>query len=247
MYKDIKRIGEYYFSKGKDYNDELIALLKKLFKDADWEDSCRNTGKQMDAGVSGFISSFNVARTLALSKNRYCSRYEDYAGSRARANRGPDRKWQNNRRELSKVNQLINQTKSHKKILAFDSTVITLDYLHKLLSEKRPDLTTIVAAGHNTGNREKVTRLFALENQADEKLIALCSDAMSEGINLQDASCLVLLDMPSVLRIIEQRIGRLERMDCEHQEITILWPDDSEEFSLNGDKRMIDTLMVTKA
>ncbi|MCF0051644.1 hypothetical protein LXM25_16365 [Dyadobacter sp. LJ53] len=39
MYKDIKRIGEYYFSKGKDYNDELIALLKKLFKDADWEEA----------------------------------------------------------------------------------------------------------------------------------------------------------------------------------------------------------------
>nr|WP_295922239.1 SNF2-related protein [uncultured Dyadobacter sp.] len=150
------------------------------------------------------------------------------------------------KREQSKVDQLIRQTKSHKKILAFDSTVITLDYLDKLISDKRPDLKTIVAAGHNTSNREKVTRLFALENQADDKLIAFCSDAMSEGINLQDASCLVLLDMPSVLRIIEQRIGRLERMDCEHEEITILWPDDSDEFSLNGDKRMIDTLVVTE-
>lgn len=150
------------------------------------------------------------------------------------------------KREQSKVNQLISQTKSHKKILAFDSTVITLDYLHKLLFDKRPDLNTIVAAGHNTSNRERVAREFALENQTDKKLIALCSDAMSEGINLQDASCLVLLDMPSVLRIIEQRIGRLERMDCEHEEITVLWPDDSEEFSLNSDKRMIDTLVVTE-
>jgi superfamily II DNA or RNA helicase len=150
------------------------------------------------------------------------------------------------KRELSKVNELINQTKGHKKILAFDSTVITLDYLHKLISDKRPDLKVIVAAGHNTSNREQVTRLFALENQADEQLIALCSDAMSEGINLQNASCLVLLDMPSVMRIIEQRIGRIERMDCEHDEISVLWPDDSEEFSLNGDKRMIETLMITE-
>jgi hypothetical protein len=35
-------------------------------------------------------------------------------------------------------------------------------------------------------------------------------------------------------------------MDCENKEITVMWPDDSEEFSLNGDKRMIDTLLLTE-
>lgn len=150
------------------------------------------------------------------------------------------------KREQSKTDTLIHYSKAHQKILAFDSTVITLDYLFKLIHEKRPDIKTIVAAGHNTRDRNQVMQLFALGNQTDDRLIALCSDAMSEGINLQDASCLLLLDMPSVLRIIEQRIGRLERMDCEHKEITVLWPDDSEEFSLNGDKRMIDTLLVTE-
>ncbi len=150
------------------------------------------------------------------------------------------------RREQSKADTLVENTKAHKKILAFDATVITLDYLHKLIHEKYAGIKTIVAAGHNTRDRNEVIRLFALGNQTEEKLIALCSDAMSEGINLQDASCLVLLDMPSVLRIIEQRIGRLERMDCEHNEITVLWPDDSDAFSLNGDKRMIDTLLLTE-
>ncbi|ROI03257.1 hypothetical protein EGI16_11880 [Chryseobacterium sp. G0240] len=149
-------------------------------------------------------------------------------------------------REESKVNTLIKSIKEHKKILAFDSTVITLDYLHKLLQEKQIKARTIVAAGHNTRDRSQVMQLFALGNQSEERLIALCSDAMSEGINLQDASCLILLDMPSVLRVIEQRIGRLERMDCEHEEITVMWPDDSEEFSLNGDRRMIDTLLITE-
>ncbi|MGK9119062.1 SNF2-related protein [Olivibacter jilunii] len=150
------------------------------------------------------------------------------------------------KREQSKADTLISSTKDHRKILAFDATVITLDYLYKLIREKEPNIKTIVAAGHNTRDRNQVMQLFALGNQAEEKLIALCSDAMSEGINLQDASCLLLLDMPSVLRIIEQRIGRLERMDCEHKEITVLWPDDSEAFSLNGDKRMVDTLLLTE-
>lgn len=149
------------------------------------------------------------------------------------------------RRERQKVNTLIENAHLHKKILAFDSTVITLDYLSKLIAEKQNTVKSIVATGHNTRNRNQVKEIFALGNSNDEKLVALCSDAMSEGINLQDASCLVLLDMPSVLRIIEQRIGRLERMDCEHEEISILWPDDSEAFSLKGDKRLIDILMVT--
>lgn len=149
-------------------------------------------------------------------------------------------------REKSKVNTLINSLKHHKKVLAFDSTVITLDYLQQLLEQNQIKAKIIVAAGHNTRDRNQVMQLFALGNRTEEKLIALCSDAMSEGINLQDASCLVLLDMPSVLRIIEQRIGRLERMDCENEEITVMWPDDSEEFSLNGDKRMIDTLLLTE-
>lgn len=149
-------------------------------------------------------------------------------------------------REERKAQILIENATKHKKLLAFDSTVITLDYLNKLITEKQDKIRTIVAAGHNTRNRNQVKEIFALGSHTDEKLIALCSDAMSEGINLQDGSCLVLLDMPSVLRIIEQRIGRLDRMDCQHEEITILWPDDSEDFSLKGDKRMIDILVMTE-
>ncbi len=149
-------------------------------------------------------------------------------------------------RELQKADTLIKSALANNKVLAFDSTVITLDYLHKIISEKQHKVKSIVAAGHNKTNRNQIMEIFALGAAKDEKLVALCSDAMSEGINLQDASCLVLLDMPSVLRIIEQRIGRLERMDCEHDEITILWPDDSDAFSLKGDKRMLDTLIITE-
>jgi hypothetical protein len=64
---------------------------------------------------------------------------------------------------------------------------------------------------------------------------------MSEGVNLQGASALILLDLPSVVRLVEQRIGRIDRMDTNHPEIDVLWPNDSEEFSLKGDKRLINT------
>ena len=103
-----------------------------------------------------------------------------------------------------------------------------------------------MATGNNEKSKDKVKELFGLQSTNRTPLIALCSDAMSEGINLPDAKALVLLDMPSVLRIIEQRIGRLERMDSEHDEIHIFWPDDSEEYSLKGDKRILDIVIMTE-
>src|SRR6185295_4448487 len=95
-------------------------------------------------------------------------------------------------------------------------------------------------------NRKLVKEYLSLRSENNEKLVALCSDAMSEGINLPDAKALVLLDMPSVLRVIEQRIGRLERMDSEHEEIHVFWPNDSDEFSLKGDGRLVDILVTTE-
>ena len=68
------------------------------------------------------------------------------------------------------------------------------------------------------------------EGEAKEGLIALCSDAMSEGLNLQRASSVVLLDTPSVIRIAEQRVGRIDRMDSPHEEIDVWWPEDSRPF-----------------
>jgi len=68
------------------------------------------------------------------------------------------------------------------------------------------------------------------ETSEEKGLIALCSDAMSEGINLQRAASVVLLDTPSVIRIAEQRVGRIDRMNSPHESITVWWPDDSPPF-----------------
>ena len=149
-------------------------------------------------------------------------------------------------REKKKAMVLIEKAMKYNKVIAFDSTVISLDYFKKLIDEASLEVKALVATGQNNKNRNLVKEHLSLGSENNEKLIALCSDAMSEGINLPDAKALVLLDMPSVLRIIEQRIGRLERMDSEHKEIHIFWPNDSDEFSLKGDKRMVDILLVTE-
>ena len=151
------------------------------------------------------------------------------------------------KREVSKVKALIQAANKFGKILAFDSTVLTLDYLKFLLDKEKTGIEVIVATGQNERNKKLVKEHFAIANkETDKKLIALCSDAMAEGINLPSGKAIMLLDMPSVLRIIEQRIGRLERMDSEHKEVHVFWPDDSDEFSLKGDMRVVETLLVTE-
>jgi superfamily II DNA or RNA helicase len=146
------------------------------------------------------------------------------------------------KRELGKVEELIRISKTHNFILAFDSTVITLHYLRHLFSQKKPKQNVLVASGSESDKESrKVMDTFNLTSVSNEKTIALCSDKMSESIDLQKASCVTLLDLPSVLRIVEQRIGRADRMDSLHEAIDIYWPKDSEEFSLKADRRLVQT------
>ncbi|WP_292949419.1 MULTISPECIES: SNF2-related protein [unclassified Neptuniibacter] len=128
-------------------------------------------------------------------------------------------------------------------VIAFDRHPLTLIYLRHL-SEKHQILDDVIllrASGDSTKTeRKEVDRYLNNENPLTENVLALCSDAMSEGYNLQNASAVVHLDMPSVVRLVEQRIGRVDRMDSIHDEIHVYWPRDHEAFALRADDRLIE-------
>ena len=149
-----------------------------------------------------------------------------------------------NNREESKALRLREALSTHSSILAFDSTVITLFLLQKILKKYGVDCYTIT--GGNRSKENKKVKLFEL-GSGQTNLIGLCSDSVAEGVNMQQASALFHLDMPSVLRIAEQRVGRLERLDSPHKKVTIYWPDDSAEFALRSDEKLIKTLDVAEA
>ena len=131
---------------------------------------------------------------------------------------------------------LTRSTDHHGLVLAFDSIVGTLHYLHwKYLRQASPTIHSYVAAGGTGGDR--LLQDMELGSKV-EYTVALCSDAFSEGVNLQQASVVVFLNMPGVIRLAEQRIGRVERLDSPHQAIEIYWPDDHEAFALKTDKRL---------
>jgi hypothetical protein len=139
-------------------------------------------------------------------------------------------------REQSKALRLAELIKKHPLLLAFDSCLISLEIIKKNIEEINRDIRSIVATGTQTKNKNEVNRLFALGSEA-HGVIALCSDAMSEGLNLQQASAVLLLDMPSVIRIAEQRVGRVDRMNSPHKEIEVWWPEDSDAYSLKTDRK----------
>ena len=144
-------------------------------------------------------------------------------------------------REKAKGEHLARLAKKHELSIAFDSKPISLAVIKKYLLKNISNIEVIIATGENKKERQKIQKLFDHSSQATG-IVALCSDSMSEGINLQQASSVTHLDMPSVVRIAEQRVGRVDRMDSPHKKIQAWWPEDAEQFALSTDDRFIERL-----
>lgn len=142
-------------------------------------------------------------------------------------------------RERAKAKQLVELADRHELLLAFDSRPLTLAVIQQHVRELQPTIQTIVATGDPGSGRADILELFKPGSEA-KGIIGLCSDSLAEGVNLQQASVLVHLDMPSVVRIAEQRVGRVDRMDSPHKEIEAWWPDDAPEFALSSDDRFVE-------
>ena len=141
-------------------------------------------------------------------------------------------------RERVKADLLARLLNNHVSTLAFDSRPITLHYLKSLIPTGDGQ-RVIVATGSDHKGKDAVIKDFAHGSKA-KRLIGLCSDSLAEGVNLQQASALVHLDMPTVVRVAEQRAGRVDRMDSPHEEIELWWPDDAPEFALSSDDRFVE-------
>lgn len=142
-------------------------------------------------------------------------------------------------REQKKAAHLVGLLKEHRLVLAFDGRPITLAVIRQLIKERTQNVSVIVATGDADSGRSDALRTFRLGSPS-KRVIGLCSDSLSEGVNLQQASALVHLDMPTVVRIAEQRVGRVDRMDSPHDVIEAWWPEDAPEFALSTDERFIE-------
>ena len=144
-------------------------------------------------------------------------------------------------RERSKANFLADLLDDHSHILAFDEIVISHSVIHKHIKDRLSEDTQLVIAtgGRNDGGKEELQILFHPSTESSS-VIGLCTDALSEGVNLQKSSAVVFLDMPTVIRKAEQRAGRVDRLDSPHDKIDIYWPKDHKVFQLEADKKFIE-------
>ena len=139
-------------------------------------------------------------------------------------------------REAGKAALLRRLAAHHDRVLAFDRHPATLEQLRLALGPGA-DVEVVVATGTTTAERRRVERLF--ERTSSTRAIALCSEAMNEGLNLQGASAIVHLDLPTTLRVAEQRVGRVDRMDSPHEVIEAWWPNDGPAFATRADEVLV--------
>lgn len=143
-------------------------------------------------------------------------------------------------RERRKASHLARLSEGDEHVLAFDTRPITLFVIRHLLDEAGCSADVMVATGGTRSDRSDLLRRFSPADRTPGAVIGLCSDSVSEGVNLQRARVVVHLDMPSVVRIAEQRVGRIDRLDSPHGTIDAWWPADAEEFALQADERFIE-------
>ncbi|WP_261816560.1 RNA polymerase-associated protein RapA [Vibrio gallicus] len=112
----------------------------------------------------------------------------------------------------SRVDWLIDKVKEKRadKILVIASRAETALQLEQALREREGIRATVFHEGMSIIERDKAAAYFAQEEGGAQVLI--CSEIGSEGRNFQFANQLVMFDLPFNPDLLEQRIGRLDRI-----------------------------------
>ncbi|CCN45097.1 RNA polymerase-associated protein rapA [Vibrio nigripulchritudo MADA3029] len=112
----------------------------------------------------------------------------------------------------SRVNWLIEKVKAKRseKVLVIASRANTALQLEQALREREGIRATVFHEGMSILERDKAAAYFAQDEGGAQVLI--CSEIGSEGRNFQFANQLVMFDLPFNPDLLEQRIGRLDRI-----------------------------------
>jgi len=126
------------------------------------------------------------------------------------------------------VSDLNDQLRRHSKVIVFTQYTDTMDYLREqLVKVYGQQLACYSGRGGEywDGDAWRGTSKEAIKNRfavADDLKILLCTDAASEGLNLQTCGLLINWDAPWNPMKVEQRIGRLDRIGQLFREVTVI-------------------------
>lgn len=142
------------------------------------------------------------------------------------------------------------------RVLAFSQFSGTIASCWRLMRTMPGVCALTASGGHVAGGRisraEAIARFAPIANgappprAADRIRVLLTTDILSEGINLQDASVIVHLDLPWTAARLEQRVGRVARAGSPHDAITVysMAPPASSEAAIAIQRRLREKLAL---
>jgi hypothetical protein len=125
------------------------------------------------------------------------------------------------------VEWVRNLTKDGRSLLVFTGYSDTMEYLREYLGSAFGE-TVASYSGVGGATRSGRTWQAASKDAVTEALnkgtikVLVCTDAASEGLNLQASGALINFDMPWNPSKVEQRIGRIDRIGQMHPELPII-------------------------
>ncbi len=112
--------------------------------------------------------------------------------------------------KLDRLCQILDASDSDEKLVLFTEFRATQDLIARHLSERGHDVVVF------HGGLSRMEKEHAVEAFRDQSRVLICTQAGSEGRNLQFAHVLCNYDLPWNPMKIEQRIGRLSRIGQKH-------------------------------
>jgi superfamily II DNA or RNA helicase len=116
------------------------------------------------------------------------------------------------------VDQLLRQNPERWRLVVFTTRLETQTTIQAFL-EGRGLKVGIINGASGQRNQETIKRFW---KNPPECHVIVSTEAGSEGVNLQVANVLVNYDLPWNPMIVEQRIGRIQRLASEHAKVSIL-------------------------
>jgi superfamily II DNA or RNA helicase len=125
-----------------------------------------------------------------------------------------DTKWE----ELKRTIRELHAYASARKVIVFTQWIPTIEYFRQ--KKQETGFPCYVISGQDS---EQARTNVAMSFQKHEGFSVLfTTDVMSEGLDLQSADCIINYDFPFNPQKIEQRIGRVDRIGQESENLTII-------------------------
>jgi superfamily II DNA or RNA helicase len=224
-YHTVKKRREFLSALLEGDQEQLLILAEKMLEEADIEDYDENDLVNMMRPI------VDKARNLIIKERDKLAEFERKLGQYSLAvSAGNDPK-------IRKLRQVVSELRAEgRKILIFSKFTDTVDIVRDFLALQigPQKIGTYTGRGGEIWNgeswamcdKEDVRR--AIDNQVE---ILVCSDAASEGLNLQAASAVINMDMPWNPAKVEQRIGRVDRIGQTSPDVKVvnIWYPDTYE------------------